>query len=63
MLPYIGQVHSGMMTSLCYQDPGRPVKHATTVCVNCRGCTRETVHLQRMLSIMPAGMLPVLVTG
>jgi len=39
--------------------PGCLVKHGTTVCMNCRGCTREPVHLQRMLCIMPAGMLPV----
>jgi len=37
----------------------RPVKHGTTVCTNWRGCTREPVHLQRMLCVMPAGMLPV----
>lgn len=40
-------------------NPNCPVKHGTTVCMNWRGCTREPVHLQRMLCVMPAGMLSV----
>ncbi len=40
-------------------NPDCPVKHGTTVCINWHGCIEEPVHLQRMLCVMPAGMLPV----